>query len=29
VAAQVAQGLGTDHGEYDLASVDEFAAARA
>jgi len=26
-AAQVAQGLGTDHGDYDLASVDAFAAA--
>ncbi|MBB6628624.1 sugar kinase [Nocardioides sp. KIGAM211] len=25
-AAQVAQGLGTDHGSYDLASVDEFLA---
>jgi sugar/nucleoside kinase (ribokinase family) len=24
-AAQVAQGLGTDHGEYDLAAVEEFA----
>lgn len=27
-AAQVAQGLGTDHGEYDLALVEEFAASR-
>jgi sugar/nucleoside kinase (ribokinase family) len=25
-AAQVAQGLGTDHGEYDLTVVEEFAA---
>ncbi|MFL6174213.1 MAG: carbohydrate kinase family protein, partial [Marmoricola sp.] len=25
-AAQVAQGVGTDHGSYDLASVQEFAA---
>ena len=28
-AALVAQGLGTDHGEYDLAAVEEFATARA
>jgi sugar/nucleoside kinase (ribokinase family) len=28
VAAQVAQGLGTDHGDYDLASVEEFASTR-
>jgi sugar/nucleoside kinase (ribokinase family) len=27
-AAQVAQGLGTDHGEYDLAAVEEFASTR-
>ncbi len=27
-AAQVAQGLGTDHGGYDLAAVESFAAAR-
>jgi len=27
-AAQVAQGLGTDHGDYHLAEVDSFAAAR-
>jgi len=24
-AAQVAQGLGTDHGDYDLAAVETFA----
>ncbi len=28
-AAQVAQGLGTDSGAYDLASVDNFAATAA
>jgi sugar/nucleoside kinase (ribokinase family) len=28
-AAQVAQGLGTDYGDYDLAAVDAFASARA
>jgi sugar/nucleoside kinase (ribokinase family) len=28
-AALVAQGLGTDHGDFDLAAVEEFAAARA
>ncbi|MEV5846331.1 carbohydrate kinase family protein [Streptomyces sp. NPDC051985] len=29
VAAQVAQGLGSDHGDFDLAAVDAFAAASA
>jgi sugar/nucleoside kinase (ribokinase family) len=28
VAAEVAQGLGTDYGDYDLASVEEFASTR-
>jgi sugar/nucleoside kinase (ribokinase family) len=28
-AALVAQGLGTDHGDYDLAAADAFAAATA
>jgi sugar/nucleoside kinase (ribokinase family) len=28
-AAHVAQGLGTDHGDFDLGAVEEFAAARA